>query len=169
MRKAYLREARFGGLLDTYPLVANIGRTENLVYRYGDVAGGSVRSNPADSHLRLLDDAYLYDPRPIRIVSASTQRIHVASQTLDTIHVVGEFPKSRSESERVRHVELWHEPRFPFGLAKYRATLVGLDPYEMHVYSHGTDFKSLLTLSLDQVRAITKNGAYGQLPYGVGT
>jgi len=168
MRKAYLRDAAFGSLLDTYPLLANIGRTENLVYRYGDLAGDSGRSNPADSHLRLLDDAYLYDPRPVRIVSVGTQRIHVASTTFDAVHVVAEFSKGRAESERLKHVELWHDPRFPFGLAKYRATLAELEPFEMHVYSHGNDFKSLLSLSLDEVRAMTKDGAYGQLPYGVG-
>jgi hypothetical protein len=166
MRKAYLREPSFGALLDTYPLIANIGRTGNLVFRYGDVTGEATANNPADTRLRLLDEAYLYDPRPVRIVSLARAQIHVASQNLDAMHIVGEYPKAGSASERLRHIELWHDPRFPFGLARYRATVAGLDPFEMHVYSHGADFSSILDLSLAEVRDITRNGAYGQLASG---
>ena len=61
IRKAYLREPRFGSLLDTYPLVTNIGRIENMIYRFGDVRDAKPT---ADDTLRLLDEAYLYDARP---------------------------------------------------------------------------------------------------------
>lgn len=167
MRKAYLQSARFGSLFDSYPLIANIGRTENMVYRYGDVKG-DVKREPGDSNLRLLDENFLYDARPLTVVSIAREAIHVSSTDLIATHVVAEFAKPRSERERLRRIELWHSPLFPFGVARYRAEVAGLDPFELHVYSHGADFTSLLKLSLAQVRAITKDGAYGQLPEGVG-
>ena len=168
LRKAYLRGGSFGSLLDVYPLVANVGRTENFVYRYGDLGAGQ-RGENGDTTLRLLDEQYLYDERPLRVLSIATERIHVASRNVDTTHVVGEFAKPASEKERLRRIELWHAPDFPFGVARYRATLHGLDPYELHVFSYGRPYKSDLALSLAQVRQMTKDGQYGQLPAGIGS
>jgi hypothetical protein len=168
MRKAYLRDATFGSLFDTYSLISNIGRTENMVYRYGDVTGGNLQQQPGDTTLRLLDEDYLYDPRPLRIVSVSRQRIHVASTDFDATHVVGEFMGTPTKRQRLKRIELWHSPLFPFGVARYEATVAGLDPFRLHVFSHGHDFASLLSMPLEKVRAITRNGAYGQIPVGVG-
>ena len=168
LRKAYLRGGTFGSLFDVYPLVANVGRTENFVYRYGDVAAGQHGEN-GDTVLRLLDEAYLYDGRPLRIISVAPERIHVASRNVDTTHVVAEFAKPQSQKERLRQIELWHASEFPFGVARYRATLQGLDPYELHVFSYGRPYKSDLTLSLAQVREMTRDGQYGQLPAGIGS
>ena len=168
MRKAYLKANTFGSLFATYPLISNIGRTENMVYRYGDVVGGATRQERGDTTLRILDEDYLYDPRPLRIVSIAPARIHVSSTDLVATHVVGEIVGGATVKRRLERIELWHSPLFPFGVAKYRATVLGLEPFEMRVFSHGTDFETLLTMSLDKVRAITKNGAYGQIPISVG-
>lgn len=159
MRKAYLRGATIGSLLDDYPVAINIGRTENMIYRYGDGAPGA-----GDETLHLFDERYLYDPRAMHVVSVRPQRIHVASATHDVTHVVGEYRTAGAGNERLRRVELWYAPEFPFGLAKYRATLRGLDPFEMHVYSHGDRFATMLAMKLDDVRAATKDGQYGQIP-----
>lgn len=161
MRKAYLRDPRVGSLLDDYRVTLNIGRTENMIYRYGDASAGG-----RDETLRLFDERYLYDGRPMRIVSVASARIHVASAMHETTHVVGEYRTPGTGNDRLRHVELWHAPEFPFGLAKYRATLRGLDPFEMHVYSHGNRFETMLAMKLDAVRAATKDGQYGQIPTG---
>lgn len=161
MRKAYLRDGRFGSLLDQYALSINIGRTENMIYRYGDAASGH---DAADTTFRLFDERYLYDSRKMHVVSVAPARIHVASATHDVTHVVGEYATAGSGNERLRRIELWHAPQFPFGLAKYRAKLRGLDPFEMHVYSHGDKFASMLAMRLDDVRAATKDGQYGQIP-----
>jgi hypothetical protein len=168
MRKAYLKGATFGSLFDTYPLISNIGRTENMVYRYGDVTGGNLHQQPGDTTLRLLDEDYLYDSRPLRIVSVTRQRIHVASTDLEATHIAGEFLGSPARSQRLKRIELWHSPIFPFGVARYEAVVAGLDPFKLHVFSHGHDFVSLLSMPLEHVRAITRNGAYGQIPIGVG-
>ncbi len=167
MRKSYLRTNAFGSLLATYPLLANIGRTENLVYRFGDLADGAKPGAP-DTTLRLLEEPYLYDARPMVIESVSRARIHVASRDVETTHVTARYGKPASKGQRLRAFELWHAPDFPFGVAKYHAVLDGLDPFEAHVYSHGEDFASILSLTLAQVRAITPNGTYGQLPQGIG-
>jgi hypothetical protein len=169
MRKAYLRAPRFGSLLDTYPLLANIGRTENMIYRFGDLADGGPVSSTDDT-LRLLDERYLYDARPIRIVSVARQRIRSASRDVDATHVVAEFAPGRTDAAgRMRRLELWHHPAFPFGIVHYRATLTGLDPFTAQVFSFGGRFESLLSLPLARVRAMTPNGQYGQLPQGIGT
>jgi hypothetical protein len=116
MRKAYLRTDRFGSLLDTYPLLANIGRTENFIDRFGDLADGGHPAG-ADSTLRLLDEAYLYDTRPIRIISVAPQTVHAASRNVDATHVVAEFSGgSANAKQRMRRVELWHHATFPFGV-----------------------------------------------------
>jgi hypothetical protein len=168
MRKAYLKGSQFGSLFATYPLISNIGRTENMVYRYGDVEGGGTPAEHGDTTLRILDEDYLYDPRPLRIMSVAPQRIHVASTNLTATHVVGEFQGPATKQHRLVRMELWHSPLFPFGVARYRATVVGLAPFELHVYAHGHDFQSLLSMSLEKVRSITKNGQYGQIPISVG-
>jgi len=36
----------------------------------------------------------------------------------------------------------------------------------MHVYTHGDRFASMLAMKLDDVRAATKDGQYGQIPTG---
>lgn len=166
MRKAYLRDPHFGSLLDAYPLLTNIGRTENMVYRFGD-AESTANGNPGDTTLHLLDERYLFDPRELRIVSVTAERIHVASATRLTTHVVAEYGPARSANERLRRVDLWHAPELPFGLARYRGTLRDMEPFEMQPYSFGADFTSMLALRLDAVRAITKDGRYGQLAGGL--
>jgi hypothetical protein len=166
MRKAYLRQPRFGSLLDAYPLVANIGRTENFIYRFGDVRDGKPT---ADDTLRLLDEAYLYDVRPVRIISVSEQTIHAASRNVPATHVAAEFPAlGTGTKQRMRQVQLWHHPEFPFGVVRYSATLAGLEPFDAHVYAYGGRFKSLLDISLARARAMTPDGQYGQLPQGIG-
>lgn len=167
MRKSYLRGDRFGSLLDAYALRANIGRVENMFYRFGDLADAPHRET-ADNTLRLLDERYLYDDRPMRIVSVSTERIHVASRNVSATKVVGEFAKPKGPHERLERIELWHEPSFPFGFARYRATLRDLDPFEAHTYSTGHDFKTMLAYTLDRARSLTRDGQYGQLPESVG-
>jgi len=163
MRKAYLRDGRIGSLLDEYALSINIGRTENMIYRYGDSAGAK---SAGDDTLHLFDERYLYDRRPMHVVAVTTERIHVASAMHETTRVVGEYRTAGNGNDRLQRVELWHSPAFPFGLAKYRATLRGLDPFEMHVYTHGDRFASMLAMKLDDVRAATKDGQYGQIPTG---
>lgn len=166
LRKAYLRGAEFGSLLEVYPLVSNIGRSANLVFRYADITD-TARHDPEDTKLRLLDQKALYDARPLRIVSVSRERISVAKRVVDTTHVVGEFATSHVATERLRRIELWSTPAFPFGVARYRATLAGFDPYELHVYESGTSYASDLRMPLDRIRAITKDGEYGQIPPGL--
>lgn len=166
LRKAYLRGSEFGSLLDVYPLVSNIGRSANLVFRYADVTD-TAHHDVEDTLLRLIDQKALYDDRPLRIVSVATERIHVANRNVETTHVVGEYARSTDPAHRLRRIELWSTPVFPFGVARYRATLAGFDPYELHVYAAGKDYASDLRMPLDRIRAITKDGEYGQIPPGL--
>ncbi len=162
LRKAYLRSDRYGSLLDTYPLISNIGRAANLVFRYGDVTSASS-SAANDKSLRLLDLPALFDPRALTIVSVGQERRHQANRLVDTTHVVGEYEAGNAH-RKLRRVELWHAPSFPFGLVRYRATFDGLEPYELESYSFGDDYKTDLPLSLDRVREITKDDQYGNIP-----
>jgi hypothetical protein len=168
LRKAYLHGHAFGSLMDTYPLIANIGRSENLVFRYGDETS-TTPDDKADSILRLLDLKALYDERPLRIVATARQRIHVASANVETTYVAAEYPSANVACGRLTRIELWHSPAFPFGVAKYRATFARSMPFELVVYAHGTNYVTDLPLSLARVRAITKDGQYGPIPGGLGT
>jgi hypothetical protein len=162
MRKAYLKAQRFGSLLDEYPLLTNIGRTDSMIYRYGGAGAGN--DEPGDSTLLLLDEKYLYDTRPVRIVSVRPERLHVANAVHDTTHIVAEFTPARTSKEVLRRIELWTTPDLPFGVARYRATVHGLDqPFELHVYAHGRAFASDLQLPLARVEAMTQNGQYGRI------
>lgn len=168
LRKAYLRGTEFGSLLEVYPLVSNIGRSANLVFRYADITD-TTHHDLDDTQLRLLDQKSLYDPRPLRVVSVSSERLHIANKTVEAKHIVGEYAASRDRGARLRRIELWATPAFPFGVARYRATMVGFDPYELHVYSSGTAYATDLRMPLDRIRAITKDGAYGAIPAGSAT
>ena len=167
MRKAYLRGGRFGSLFDRYEIVTNVGLTENFFFRFGDLHDG-VRPNAADNTLRLLDVGDLYDPRPMRIISVGPQTVHAANRTLEATHIVADFAAPRLATRGLRRIELWHHPTFPFGVVRYRATLVGLEPFEAHVYSFGNHFTTLLPLSLARVRTMTPDGQYGQLIKSIG-
>lgn len=168
LRKAYLRGTEFGSLFEVYPLVSNIGRSANLVFRYADITD-TAHHDLEDTQLRLLDQKSLYDARPLRIVSVKTERMHIANETVEAKHIVGEYPATSDSSARLRHIELWSSAAFPFGVARYRATMAGFDPYELHVYSSGTAYATDLRMPLDRVRAITKDGAYGAIPPGAAT
>ena len=163
LRKAYLRSNRYGSLFETYPLISNIGRAANLVFRYGDVTSDSSTSSN-DKSLRLLDLPALFDPRRMSIVSLARERRHQANRVVNTTHVVGEYDAPSSSHHKLRRVELWHAPSFPFGLVSYRATFDGLEPYELESYSFGDGYTSDLPLSLDRVREITKFDRYGNIP-----
>ena len=165
LRKAYLKGTEFGSLLEVYPLVSNIGRSANLVFRYADVTD-TAHHDVEDTLLRLLDQKALYDSRPLRVVSISNEKIHIANKSVVAKHVVGEYAASHESGPRLRRIELWSTPKFPFGVARYRATMVGFDPYELHVYSSGSAYATDLRMPLDRVRAITKDGAYGSIPAG---
>ena len=163
LRKAYLRSGGYGSLFDTYSLVSNIGRAANLVFRYGDITSGSHTSSN-DTRLRLLDVPALFDTRPMTVVSVSREMRHQANRNVETTRVVAEYGPPTGAHQRLRRIELWHAPSFPFGVVRYRATLAGSDPYELETYSFGNAYKSDLPLSLDRVRAITKNDQYGYIP-----
>ncbi len=98
------------------------------------------------------------------IVSVERERRHDTIRVVDTTHVVGEYAGGSSSHHRLRRIELWHAPSFPFGLVRYRATFDGLAPYELESYSFGDAYKSDLPLSLDRVREITKDDLYGPIP-----
>ncbi len=167
LRKAYLQGHAFGSLVQTYPLVSNIGRSANLVFRYGDVTDGTPASK-ADVTLKLLDNRIAYDDAPLRVVSSEPERLTAAGRTLETTHVA--CVVAGPSATGIRRIDLWHAPGVPFGLVRYRATMGdGVEPYEMSCYSFGFAYKTDLPMSLANVRAITKDGAYGSLPPGAGT
>lgn len=163
LRKAYLKSSNYGSLIDVYPLISNIGRTANLVFRYADVTDPG-KDDAEDTRLRLLDQKLLYDGRAMRIVSVAAARIVVAGRTVETTHIVGQYARSEKPGELLRRIDLWHTPAFPFGVAKYRATLTDMDPFELQVYESGRAYVSDLKMPLERVRAITQDGQYGHIP-----
>lgn len=160
-RKTYLTTPHFGALVTPYPVLATVARSGNIVTRWADVAGGQTRS-ASDAHLRLLDEAYLYDARSLTIESVEKETLHVAGRARETTRVTARFGRA-ARAGQLETVELWHAPDVPFGVARYRATLSDLDPFSLSLDKYGARFKTYLDVSLDAVRSMTEGGAAGVL------
>ena len=176
MKRSYIRGA-FPSLFERTPVVANVANSGTTLTRWSDTSTGQTVVAPTDAKLQLLDATYLYDDRPLRIVSvertsvslpaggayagsaeASRGRLHAVKTT----HVVAAFAPSSDPKHRLTHVELWTTPEVPFGVAKYRAIAKELDPFELRLYAFGTHFKTDLAMSLQTIRSITPDGTYIQ-------
>ena len=153
LKKTYLREKRFGSLVTEFSVAAIVAHSGNMLTRWADVAGGQTQS-PHDAKMRLLDVAYLYDERKMTIRSVAVRPLRVGGVVHDTTHVVAEF----SPGERLTQVELWHTPRVPFGVARYRATVRELEPFDFTLRTYGRSFKTALVTPLAQLRDMTPDG-----------
>ena len=156
LKKTYVRGARFGALITEYEVSANLARSGNTLTRWGDSAGGQTAAG-GDRFLRLLDAHYLYDARPCVVESVASATLHVAGAAHETTHVAASF-RSPSGDARLEQIELWHTPGVPFGVARYRAKLRGIDPFELSLESFGHTFESEIPASLTTVRAMTPSG-----------
>lgn len=159
LKRVYLRGARFGSLVAQEPVLANVANSGTTLTRWGDVAGGQSQQS-SDARLRLLDAAYLYDPRPCRVTSVSPETLSLPFGRIETSHVVARFDPPYDGEHRLTTIELWAAPELPYGVAKFRATAAGREPFELHVFSHGRGFRSDLHMSLDTLRAITPDGTH---------
>jgi hypothetical protein len=153
LKKTYLREPHFHALISPYPVLAMIARSGNTITRWADVEDGQTQ-NPADARLRLLDAAYLYGNEPLTIRSLEPATLHITGVAHATTHVVADV----APGSRLRRVELWHTPRVPFGVARYRATVSDFDPFELALGSYGAAFRTDLPQSLETLRAMTPDG-----------
>lgn len=153
LKKTYLREDRFGSLVTEFSVAAIVAHSGNMLTRWADVGGGQTQA-AHDSKLRLLDVAYLYDERKMTIRSVAARPLRVGGRLHATTHVVAEYPAG----ERLTRLELWHTAAVPFGVARYRATVRELDPFDLTLRTYGTTFKTALASSLEQLRAMTPDG-----------
>jgi hypothetical protein len=158
LRKAYVRGSAFGSLVRAYPTVTNLGFTATAIYRYGEPTAATLsEAATGETMLHLLDEPWVYDSRPLRIVSAAPERIESAGAVHDTIHVVASYGAKQSAHERLERIDLWHSSDFPFGVARYRATLRGLERFELRVTAHGDAFATQLPVPLDAIPLVARN------------
>lgn len=153
LKKTYLSEKHFGSLVTELSVAAIVAHSGNMLTRWADTEGGQVQA-AHDAKLRLLDVAYLYDPRKMTIRSVSAKPLRVGMALHETTHVVGDFPAG----ERLTRLEIWHTPAVPFGVARYRATVRELDPFDFALRTYGRTFKTALSTPLAQLRAMTPDG-----------
>ena len=176
MKRTYLGASNFPSLLDRTAVVANVANSGTTLTRWSDLSGGQPVA-AQDSKLQLLDASYLYDDRPIRIVSQKSVTLAVPmsasyagssdahapkSIPLTTTHTVATFAPPYDAKHRLTRIELWTTPVVPFGVFKIRAIATDLEPFELRLYAHGTHFKTDLAMSLDTIRSITPSGTYVQ-------
>lgn len=174
MKRTYVSGSRFPSLLDQSPVLANVANSGTTLTRWSDAASGQTVV-AADARLRILDAKYLYDDRPIRIVSSKIAMVPLPGssrysgsgdsdrgklQPLRTTHVVAEFTAPYDSKHELTRIELWSSPDVPFGVVKYRAVAKDHEPFELSLYSYGTKFKSDLAMSLETIRSITPDGTY---------
>ncbi len=174
MKRAYVRGSTFGGLLAPQPVVADVSDSGTTLTRYSDIDGGQTQQK-GDATLRLLDVGYVYDDRRVRIVSSKTETLQLpaaiayagpedasrgALSAHPTTHTVVEFVGPADAKHLLTRAEYWTTPAVPFGIAKFRAYPKGLEPFDMHVYSYGTGFKSNVSMTLKTIRAMTPDGTY---------
>ncbi|GAC1408049.1 MAG: hypothetical protein NVSMB64_15740 [Candidatus Velthaea sp.] len=176
MKRSYIRGA-FPSLFERTPVVANVANSGTTLTRWSDTSGGQTVVAPTDAKLQLLDATYLYDERPLRIVSVEPTTVQLPAsgsymgsadaargrlRAVKATHVVGEFARSTDPKHRLTRIELWTTPEVPFGVVKYRAVAKDLDPFELRLYAFGTRFKTDLAMSLETIRSITPDGTYIQ-------
>lgn len=161
MKRVYLRGSKFGSFAAEMPVLANVADSGTILSRWGDIGGGQTQT-PDSARLRLFDAPYLYDDRTVTVTSISREKLKLPFGTRDTVHVVARFSPPTSSEHKLTHIEIWSTPDVPFGLAKYRAIAVGLDPFEARVFSHGTKFQPALAMKIDSIRAITPDGTHIQ-------
>ncbi len=176
MKRTYLQGKKFTSLFDQAPVAAAVANSGTTLTRWGDLQGGQTQA-PRDAKLQLLDSSYLYDDRPMRVVSSVRETIHLPASSaysgsaessrgtlhpIETTHTVAEFTAPYDAKHRLTRVEFWTTPAVPFGVVKYRALVRDADPFEMRVYSYGTRFKTDLAMSLETIRNVTPDGTYIQ-------
>jgi hypothetical protein len=155
LKKTYLRAARVTSLLATYPVLAYVAFSGTIVTRWGDVGGGQTQSGD-EARLRLVDAKHVYDPRPCTVVATRGETVRVRTGAYATTRVSAAFAPGPRES--LERIDLWTNPRVPFGVVRYRAQLRGLPPFEIELDSFGRGYRSDLAMSLQTVRAMTPSG-----------
>ncbi len=161
MKRVYLRSPHVGSFVAQMPVLANVADSGTILSRWGDIGGGQTQT-PDSARLRLFDAPYLYDDRQVTIAKIERTTLKLPFGTRETIHVIAHFAPPTSSRHTLTQMELWSTPDVPFGLAKFRALAIGLDPFEAHVYSHGTHFQPALGMKIDSIRAITPDGTHIQ-------
>ena len=144
-------------MLTTYAVLANVSRSGNTLTRWGDVDAGQPQ-NAHDARLRLLDVNDLYDPRPCIVRRIAPATVRIGGKAHASTHVAVEFDGAPSAGARLERFDFWHTSAVPFAVARYRATLLELDPFELTMVSYGARFKPELNLSLETVRSMTPQG-----------
>ncbi len=153
LKKTYVRDARFGSLVSEASVLAIIAHSGNMLTRWADVGDGQTQ-NPHDAKLRLLDVTYLYDERPMRIASVTSQRVRVGMASHPATRVVADFPAG----ERLERLEIVHTAAVPLGVARYKATVRELDPFALALRSYGRNFKTGIATPLALLRPLTQSG-----------
>jgi len=151
-RKAYIRADHFGGLLTVYPVVAYVTGSGSLL----------LLEQNQPPPLRLLDSPHLY-PRSAQPVASTDAPVmipvgpsrftenaiptekHTTSATHDRLPVDGK-PLTR--------FEIWRTPSVPLGVARVRATMHDMPPFELAIDSYGFGYRPEITESLDAARAM---------------
>lgn len=176
MKRTYLSGSRFTSLFDRTPVLADVANSGTTLTRWSDIGGGQSQAE-MDAKLQLLDANYLYDERPLRVISTRSETLPLPASgpysgsaesgrgplhPVATTHVVAEFARPHDSKHRLTRVELWTSPALPFGVAKFRAYARDLAPFELRLFSFGRRFKTDLAMSLETIRSITPDGTYVQ-------
>ncbi len=155
MKRVYLSRPHYGSPLPQVAVLAIVANSGTTLTRWGDLGGAQTQA-PADAKLRLLDLSYLYDDRPVRIVSTSKETLKLSrphrrpGAAIRSAGSLGshEVTHIRRRARGAAHCEKSSFAHRVLADAR-RAVRCGeipcgwsdLSPFDMRVYSHGTGFK----------------------------
>ncbi|MGZ3509440.1 MAG: hypothetical protein ACXWNJ_13665 [Vulcanimicrobiaceae bacterium] len=154
IKKAYLRANHFGPLLSPYAIEAYVAKAGDMVMLY--------QGPDAPSSLLLLDDKHLYTSAPCTVRSRGSANVRAAGKTIACTHVALDVPARRESQSQtagaLQSFAVWTSPHVTLGLVMMHARVVGLEPFELTLDSHGPHFTSGIPESLDAVRATGGSG-----------
>ncbi|MDQ2858307.1 MAG: hypothetical protein M3R53_06605 [Candidatus Eremiobacteraeota bacterium] len=154
LKKVYLKRRRFANVFTPYPASVYVTRSGSMMTRWGDGVG------PSAADLLLLDTKLLYRSEPVTIHRLTREHLTVGKRKIAATHVTARYGSENGASPQ--RLDLWLSAEVPLGLVKMRASLPGLEPFELSLYAFGKTFKSSLAMKLATVRALTPSG--GEIP-----
>jgi hypothetical protein len=142
IRKGYLREARYGDLLEPHDVTRYVMKSGTTFVL--------VDASRAD-RLWLLDEDNLYAHGAVHVLTSGEDRVVMHGRRFAARRVMLGFPPR--DAGGLRTMTLWLTPQIPNGIGRMHATFAGGDPFDLRIDAFGHNYVSLVSETFDALRA----------------